>query len=185
MASRANKLVAVLMAVVGISIFGSASTPRPHPDGFNGLMFGLGNVEEQYRAMVLGVKGRGRQSDGPLNHWTGKGWVKSKDGQYTPALRRRKFVLPVIVERGFSGKDNHTKAHIRKLGDTAAGAGATDRTAYGRHRGSTRSFVTHHTQQISKACIVGSTAAIVKKVTQLKRKACKVPAGGAAHGWGA
>ena len=122
--------------------------------GTYGHMFGLGNVEEQYRAMVLGVEGRGRQGDGPLDHWTGKGWVKPKVGQYTPALRRRKFVLPVIVERGFSGKDNHTKRHIRKLGDMAVGAGATDRTAYGRHRGSTRSFVTHHTQQISKACIV-------------------------------
>ena len=30
--------------------------------------------------------------------------------------------------------------------------------------------------------MIGSTAAIVKKVTQLKQKACKVPAGGAAHG---
>ena len=135
--------------------------------------------------MVLGVKGRGRKSDGPLDHWTGKGWVKAKDGQYTPALRRRQFVLPVIVERGFSGKDNHTKRHICLLGRTAEGAGAADRTAYGRHRGSPRSFVTHHTQQISKACIVGSTAAIQRKVTQLKQKACNVPVGGAARGWGA
>lgn len=63
-----------------------------------------------------------------------------------------------------------------------------DRTAYGRHRGSTRSYATHHTQQIVKAAVVGDAKAIVRKVNHLKTTAFSAPsarAAATADGWGA
>jgi len=40
-----------------------------------GHKYGFGNTEEPCRVANLGCKPRGRQSDGPFNHDTGKGWV--------------------------------------------------------------------------------------------------------------
>ena len=58
------------------------------------------------------------------------------------------------------GIDGYSKAHIRYLDRKVADHGAADRTAYGQHRGSTRSYATHHTQQIVKAAVVGDAKAI-------------------------
>ena len=66
--------------------------------------------------------------------------------------------------------------------------GAADRTVYGRHRGSPRSYATHHTQQIVKAAVVGDAKAIVRKVTHLKTtafSAASARATATADGWGA
>jgi len=43
-----------------------------------GHKYGFGNTEEPCRVANLGCKPRDRQSDGPFNHDTGKGWVKGK-----------------------------------------------------------------------------------------------------------
>ena len=40
------------------------------------------SIEVKYRVLTLGCKERGRQRDGPLNHGTGKGWVKQVKGHY-------------------------------------------------------------------------------------------------------
>ena len=47
----------------------------------------------------------------------------------------------------------HACAHGRRLAERARAKGGTDRTEYGRSRGSTRSFYVHHMQQISKAAV--------------------------------
>ena len=39
-----------------------------------------GNTEEEYRVLILGCKEQGRKHQGPLDHATGKGWVKQRDG---------------------------------------------------------------------------------------------------------
>ena len=44
----------------------------------------FGNTEERYRVKVFGLKGRGRQRDGPFNHQTGRGWVQAQQGAYLP-----------------------------------------------------------------------------------------------------
>ena len=51
-------------------------------------LFGFGNTEEEYRTLILGCKEQGRKHQGPLNHNTGRGWVKQQDGQYKDALVR-------------------------------------------------------------------------------------------------
>ena len=90
--------------------------------------------------------------------------------------------------RGFGGIDGYSKAHIRYLDRKVKDHGAADRTVYGRHRGSTRSYATHHTQQIVKAAVVGDAKAIVRKVNHLKTTAFSAPsarAAATADGWGA
>ena len=41
-----------------------------------GHLYGLGNTLDKALTAVVGCKERGRQVDGPLDHSTGKGWVK-------------------------------------------------------------------------------------------------------------
>ena len=57
----------------------------------------------------------------------------------------------------------------------STGKHATDRTVYGTTRVSTKSFYTHHTQQMSKAAVMYDAKAIRKQVTYLKQRA---------FGWG-
>ena len=65
----------------------------------------------------------------------------------------------------------HLKAHLRYLAARSKGPGAVDRTRYGQLRGSTRSFLRHHTQQLAKAAVVGDSEAILRKITTLKQRA--------------
>ena len=111
-----------------------------------------------------------------------------REGQYRAALRRRTQTHAWIVEAGFGGIDGYSKAHIRYLDRKVTDHGAADRTVYGRHRGSPRSYATHHTQQIVKAAVVGDAKAIVRKVAHLKTtafSAASARAVGIADGWGA
>ena len=146
-----------------------------------GHLLGHGNTQEEYRALVLGVPGKGRPGGEALDHSTGRGWVAPRKGQYHAAQRRKTQIVAWVV-------DGYSKAHIRYLGRKVGDHGATDRTVYGRHRGSPRSYATHHTQQIVKAAVVGDAKAIVRKVAHLKTSAfsaASARAAGTADGWGA
>ena len=95
--------------------------------------------------------------------------------------------MPVILEVS-GGLSRHTKAHLRHLAARSKGPGATDRTRYGQLRGSTRSFLRHHTQQVVKAAVVGDSEAILRKITTLKQRAfgaASAAAGGSVRGEGA
>jgi len=59
---------------------------------------------------------------------------------------------------------------LYKLANRSKGHGAYDRTRYGRTRTSPTSFVTHHTQQISKAAVVNDSKAILKCIISRKRQ---------------
>jgi len=61
---------------------------------------------------------------------------------------------------------------LHKLANRSKGHGAYDRTRYGRTRASPTSFVTHHTQQISKAAVVNDSRAILNCIISRKHKAC-------------
>ena len=63
-------------------------------------------------------------------------------------------------------------------------SGAVDRTHYGSVRMSPTSYFVHHTQQLSKAAVVGETASIRRRIDVLKQKACKAVAADAAASWG-
>ena len=59
----------------------------------------------------------------------------------------------------------------RRLAERARAPGGSDRTKYGRARASTRSFYTHHMQQIVKAAVVHDARAIRVQVGCLKQRA--------------
>ena len=49
---------------------------------------------------------------------------------------------------------------------------------------SPKSYFVHHTQQLSKAAVVGEGASIRRRIDVLKQKACKAVAADAAASWG-
>ena len=62
-----------------------------------GHLYGFGNTLDKALTAVVGCKERGRQVDGPLDHSTGKGWVKDHAygkgwGQDGYGLEKRKWM---------------------------------------------------------------------------------------------
>ena len=89
-------------------------------------------------------------------------------------------VIPMIVETT-GGLAPHSRRHVSYLshGPRQRRRGAVDRTQYGTTRISTKSYFTHHTQQIAKAAVMYDARAILKRVTVLKQTCLR--AGTAAH----
>ena len=136
-----------------------------------GHKYGFGNTEEKYRQLTLGCKGCGRPQDGPLNHATGRGWVKEVKGHYYDALFVKRSRVVVWLVEATGGVCPHACAHGRRLAERARAPGGADRTKYGRSRGSTRSFYQHHMQQISKAATTADARAIRVQIGCLKQRA--------------
>ena len=109
--------------------------------------FLFGNTEEQCRVDNLGCAPRGRPADGPLNHKTGKGWVKGKRGDYHDALFVKRNRVEVLLHEDIGGGFSPPAAHkIRRLGRKSRAHGV-DRTSY---KGDCKiSFVSYHTRAIS------------------------------------
>ena len=72
--------------------------------------------------------------------------------------------------------------HVGRLHRRTRTSGAVDRTRYGRVavRMSPTSYFVHHTQQLSKAAVVGEGASIRRRIDVLKQKACGAVAADAA-----
>ena len=49
-------------------------------------------TEEPYELMAFGTAGKGSKGDAPFEHTTGRGWVKSKRGQYYDALHVKRCI---------------------------------------------------------------------------------------------
>ena len=148
-----------------------------------GDQFAFGSTEEEYRVMVLGCEQRGRRGGRAFDHTTGQGYVAYQKGHYHDARKKGHTVIAFIVEAQ-GGITPAALAHMRHLARRSAGAGAADRTVYGSTRRSTRSFLTHHMQQVSKAAVMYDAMAIKKALT-CKRQALCAAAYAAAGGSGA
>ena len=105
------------------------------------------SAEEKARYDNLGCKPRGRRCDGYFNHKTGKGWVAGHRGHYDDALRVKKNIVCILLHETSSGFSPPSATKIRRMGRAALSG--VDRTPYTtRHK--KKSFVTYHTQRISK-----------------------------------
>ena len=96
---------------------------------------------------------------------------------------KRHKVTPVIVET--SGAIHHTAIRrLRVLKTRARGAPKNDRTRYGRAPQSTRSYIAHHSQMLSKAAVLGDANEVIGAIRKLKRRAtlCASSAPAAAGG---
>ena len=130
-----------------------------------GHLYGFGNTLDKALTGVVGCKERGRQVDGPLDHSTGKGWVKDHaygkgwvktdtgwkwmGAQYYDAKWVKKAITRLVLVETLGGIAPPTKQFLHVFAKEAAGTN-TDRTVYGAASASASSFVVHHTQQISK-----------------------------------
>ena len=130
--------------------------------------------------MVYGVRARGRPSDGPLDHRTGRGWVKAHDGQYYDAIHRHRSKVSLILVEATGGVYPPTRSVVGRLAKRFTGKHAIDRTKYGSTRVSTRSFFAHHIQALSKAAVPGDARNIKDQLLCRKQRAFHL-AGGAAH----
>ena len=103
----------------------------------------------------LGCAPRGRPTDGPFNHKTGKGYVKGKKGAYHDALFVKRNRVDLLLHEDLGGGFSPPAAHkIRRLGRKSREHGV-DRTPY---KGDRKiSFVSYHTRAISMN-IVRATA---------------------------
>ena len=133
-------------------------------------LYGFGNTLDKALTAVVGCKERGRQVDGPLDHSTGKGWVKDhaygdgwveKNGsrkwtgaQYYDAKWVKKAITRLVLVETLGGIAPPTKQFLHVFAKEAVGTN-TDRTVYGAASASASSFVVHHTQQISMAAVAG------------------------------
>jgi len=139
-----------------------------------GHIYGYGYTLELYRVMALGCGKQGQPRDPPLNHHIGWGRVAEHIGHYADALNKKNTAALILVE-ALGGIPPQSMRELYKLANRSKGHGAYDCTRYGRTRASLASFVTHHTQQISKAAVVNDSKAILKCIISRKQKACSYP----------
>ena len=103
-----------------------------------GHLYGFGNTLDKALTAVVGCKERGRQVDGPLDHSTGKGWVKDHaygDGwvkknagwkwtgaQYYDAKWVKKAITRLVLVETLGGIAPPTKQFLHVFAKEAAGS---------------------------------------------------------------
>ena len=129
-----------------------------------GHLHAFGNTEEKLRLVNLGCRERGHPSQPPLDHATGRGWVKARRGCYHDALvRKRSTVCLTLHESIGGGFSPPAAARLHSLARVAK-AGA-DRTRYSaRHR---VSYLRHHAQRISTSIVKADAAAMLHSSRRL------------------
>jgi len=147
-----------------------------------GHKIGFGNTEEEERVRILGCKKRGRPSDKPMDHATGKGWVAPREGHYHDALAVKRATVIAAVMESTGGISPPLRAQTRRLAERTKGRGAVDRTNYGLTRRSTRSFEVHHKQRMSLAAVKNDAMAIRKRLLAKKQQLCTAAPAASAFG---
>ena len=130
----------------------------------------MGSTEEPYELMVFGTAGKGSKGDAPYEHTTGRGWVKSKRGQYYDALHVKRCIVVLWLFERFGGMALQTRRALGNLARRSEGKNATDCTRYGQTRASPLGFYTHHMQQLSRAVVMYDARALAKQITCLKQE---------------
>ena len=120
---------------------------------------------------IFGVEERGNPRDGRFDPRTGKGHRAGALGKYHDAHHvKRHLVTPVIVET--TGAIHHKAIRrLRVLWKRVRGMPKGDRTRYGHASQSARSYIAHHSQQISKAAVLGDANEVIGAIRKLKRRA--------------
>ena len=98
--------------------------------------YGFGSTEEKYHQLIYGCRERGRQRDGPLDHATGKGWVKGVKGHYHDAIVVKRTRVCAMLVENLGGISKGGRAQLWALSERTKGRGAVDRTKYGSTRAS-------------------------------------------------
>lgn len=117
--------------------------------------------------MILGCREKGRQRDGPLDHSTGKGWVKAHAGSHRDAyiVKKSKVITGIVESTG-----GITPSFVSYISRQSKRAKRRDGTRYGRSATSIRSYFSHHVQRIGLAAKLGVIKAIRINLCGLKQQ---------------
>ena len=144
-------LATSISAGQGSSVNGGTPTSVGHLHAF-------GNTEEKLRLANLGCRERGHPSQPPLDHNTGRGWVRARRGCYYDALvRKRSTVCLTLHESIGGGFSPPAAARLHSLARVARAGG--DRTRYSARR--RLSYLSHHSQRISLSIVKADSVALL------------------------
>jgi len=134
-----------------------------------GHIYACGNTEEHYHLKILGCKACGHPGEGPFDHSTGRGWVKTHPADYKDAIHVKKnCVVPIIVET-LGGIGHRARKLIlfssRRAMDKKRGR---DGTRYSRVRPA--GFIKHHLRAISIAAVMGSARHALVEADKFKQR---------------
>ena len=136
-----------------------------------GHLYGFGNTLEYYLVMVKGCKQRGGPASGPYDHTTGKGCVHATDGHYKDGLYNKGSTVILNLVEALGGLSPPGASRLWRVARRVQVKGARDGTSYGRLRISTKSFVAHHVQRISRAAVYNDARNICEQIGAHKQKA--------------
>ena len=136
-----------------------------------GHLCGFGNTEEKFRLMILGCQESGRRADGPLNHWTGRGWVRFRRGQYYDAIYIKHNTVVCFIMETLGGIAPASAHHLRRLAKEAGMPGRRDGTVY--KSWTARSFYAHYAQRLSCAAAIEDAKIINRGARVLRQRATR------------
>ncbi len=132
--------------------------------GYVGYLFAFGSTLEHYKKIVYGWEGTGEQSDGPLDHSTGRGWVRALAGDYADALSKGSTVN-LLLHEVYGGMGGSAVAYLGSLAKLAACKSGRDDTEYHDPPGNKRlSFREHWARALSVAAALGDAARIAARL---------------------
>ena len=130
---------------------------------FRRKQYAFGNTEERLRLQNLGCAERGRPSDGPLDHRTGRGWVRQQKGCYHDAVYVKRSAVDVLLHETLGG--GFSPPAVARMRRQARAAKSVDRTHY-----TTRgrlSYLSHHTQRLSLSVVKANSRGIIDSYRKL------------------
>ena len=122
--------------------------------------------------MILGCFESGRRVDGPLNHWTGRGWVRFRRGQYYDALYIKRNTVVCFIMEILGGIAPASARHLRRLAEEAEKPGRRDGTVYSSW--TARSFYIHFAQRLSCAAVMEDAKIINRGARFLRQRAARM-----------
>ena len=128
-----------------------------------GHSFAFGNTLEEEQCKVYGCRQRGRPTDPPFCHATGRGFVKYRKGQYRDAIVNKKNTVNLLLHCLYGGAHRGAVAHLHCLQRASE---AHDGTVY--DSWAAPSYVTHWGQALSHAAVFGDACDIFNGVKKLR-----------------
>ena len=113
-----------------------------------GHIFAFGNTLEKETVLVYGCKERGRPTEPPFDHSTGRGYVKGRKGQYSDALVNKKTSAVLLLHDNYGGIAPPPLKHFHLLARGTRIRDGTDYTSW-----AAPSFIPHYGQKLSSAAV--------------------------------
>ena len=127
-----------------------------------GHIFAFGNTLEKETVLVYGCKERGRPTEPPFDHSTGRGYVKGRKGQYSDALVNKKNSAVLLLHDNYGGIAPPTLKHFYLLARGTRIRDGTDYTSW-----AAPSFIPHYGQKLSSAAVFADAAIIRDGILKL------------------